>query len=174
MVKLNDDLILQFCDPEKGNRYALHLPWVVDGKLYATNGRVALECDPSCYTGELGTGNHPKICDVFAPLDEITTWRDDFFPDWPQCDKCYGQGRVFDEEGDEQRCEDCLLEINGLWLQRANMKPILCLWPFAWVVVNAPTGITPGLIGFKGDGWRAASSTWEEREARKKANEQTS
>lgn len=125
--------VMRFCVPN-WRRYDLAHPWIVNSKLYATNGRVIIRCDLAVYTGELATGKRPHVADIFTGIDKVSEWHP--LPAWPACERCNGSGRVFRNLTETEECTHCVMDFAGRKITRYRMLPILALPDCTWGVLE--------------------------------------
>ena len=110
--------IFAACVAEESGRYQLDRPWTERGKVYATNGRMAVRGPVSLVTGTLpqpdGDYRFPPVDEGMEPpstfvetptplpaIDESTVARQ-------QCPKCRGQGLCNNCDcGAEHECGNC-------------------------------------------------------------------
>lgn len=95
----------KFCREDKGTRYAMDTPFVVDSFQYGTDGLIVIRTPiiaPNTLAGEIR----------FPPVKELfVDWPDsrDFiaWPDATYCMSCHGFGVVPDEIAVEKQCPTC-------------------------------------------------------------------
>lgn len=109
-----DERLKRFCDNCNG-KYHLSTPWVQDGFMYATDGRIIVRVP---FEGEYDNGGekYPDGSSVFRPLPDVAVWAS--WPSFPenhglkQCFACGGEGCDFkvcemcDGDG-SHKCKEC-------------------------------------------------------------------
>lgn len=83
------DALKVFCDSD-ASRYCLAEPWSADGRIYATDGRIAAWAQSDIEVPQTIEGRRPKmqsVIDLDSPTGEP-------FPGPPSCSKCDGSGVI--------------------------------------------------------------------------------
>jgi len=84
--------IEQFYDPDC---VGLRSPWIVNGKVAASNGGILILCDPaavSAFAPIPPDFKPPELTRAMKGWECIRKWRS--LPDWETCPKCGTSGRV--------------------------------------------------------------------------------